>query len=545
MEENEEIIWYELADADNGDEYFDTINRYLNSSDDKSVTAREVKKVMGSTKFKNLPFDKKRKLLGLYDPSQKISSSVLEKELKLYQDIINDKQAQKNPENYSEFIQFVDSIYDDEKLDIRDYSTDRLFALIDSLKPKKSAKFKKTTAMKAFEAKIPALYEAPVDSMTNKRLKVLINYVCDQEYSSLPQVMKEFVRRLFNRCAVACETSDNNKKYFSTSEWFSNGKFVPSNYYSQLNKAFFDMDLYKDSLWFNNPAKNLSYSAMRRYANVQYVFIYNVKKYAQDYNRSIADIINSLPDYVYKLARNVAIAECVPSFPDYDSSNPNTNFYVPDTREYKDKILPKMANLFASMLKDGLQDSAGAKDCEIMVKKLAPNYVSTKKMSQELNAIWLKHHDNDNFEEVFMDIGKWAVNLVHLDKYLEESVESIVRKMYPFGMDEKTKKVEPVVQTKKPEIEVPVDNGVEPKKPKVLGDESEPVKPVQDSQKISTDKVTQPIQEVQQNPATTSASPAIQEQQNDPLRGIPQWARRGKKKTDDDGLVQLSIFDLD
>lgn len=425
--ENKDILYSELANIDENNQCFDAINRYLNSNDEGVPTVGTVKAFMNKTKFKDMPFDLQRKLMIMFDYRQTVSSSVLEKEINLYLDMISDKKC--NLENFAEYIKFIEYIYND---DVTKMTNDRLFVLINSVKLKKNSKVKKSEAMQNFEKNLGALYERNIDLMSNERLAALIKYVADFDYKDLPAEMKTFVKELFKRCAVNAETRDNNRNMLQTRYWFGRDRYQISNYFSQFNKGFFGLDMY-DNNYFDKPAKNLPYKYMVKYADVQYAFMNNMIALSKKYHMSIPDLFESSPGYVHRMATKIAENENVPRFPDFNTenlnytanTNPATIFYLREQREYKKKILPKMSKCFASMVKYYAQETGRANDCVLMGQQLH-EFVCTRRMNNDLLKILATYKDNPDFEQAFDKIGGWLVNLVHLDELTGQSTKEII-----------------------------------------------------------------------------------------------------------------------
>lgn len=400
MADSQEILFSGLTEGVKG------LNSYLNCDESGDWNLRRVKKFIKSEDFKKRDFLIVRKLYLMFDPNQRVSSDILKKQVELYVDLLNEGYDIKA--NFPEFDGFVETMF---KTSVSKLGNDKLYALLhatDRLKPGVS-----TDAIDEFETKIPLLYTQDIDTMTNRRLSILINYIKDMEYDKLFPEQQGFVIDLFNRCAVKTETSDNNRNKLSTAEWFKDNA---SNYFSQFNKAFFNIGLYDQSI-LDEPTKKIRFDYLCKYADLQHDFIAEMEKQANSSNMSVARLLyRSSEGRVYQTASACASKLNIPRFPEYDealSSFPK--FYLREPREYKTSVTSKMLGIFRSMVESKLKDVSWSGDIEYMVKNLSC-FIKTRKMNEDIMNIVLRYRADDQYAQGYRKIGEWLVGLVHLDE---------------------------------------------------------------------------------------------------------------------------------
>ena len=400
MADSQEIFFSGLTEGVQG------LNSYLNSDESGEWNLRRVKKFIKSEDFKKRDYVITRKLYLMFDPNQRVSSDILKKQVELYVDLLNEGYDVKA--NFPEFDGFVETMF---KTNITKVSNDKLYALLHAMDRRKDGV--STEAIDEFESKIPVLYTQDIDTMTNRRLSILINYIKDMKYEDLTTEQQSFVIGLFNRCAVKTETSDNNRNKLSTFEWFKDNA---SNYFSQFNKAFFNVGLYEQSI-LDEPTKKIRFQYLCKYADLQHDFINEMEELADYHGMSVARLLyRSSEDRVYRTASSCVSKLCVPSFPEYDEgSSLFLKYYLREPREYKTSITSKMLGMFRSMVEYKLKDASYTGTVEDIAKRLSC-FVKTKKMNEELMDIVLKYRREDQYAQAYRKAGEWLVDLVHLDE---------------------------------------------------------------------------------------------------------------------------------
>lgn len=438
--DSQDLLISELAEGVKG------LNLYLNNDDSGEWNLRRVKKFIKSSDFAKRDFVLKRKLYIMFDPSQKVSSDVLKKQVDLYVDLLNEGFDVASA--FPEFAGFVENMF---KTNIMKLGNDKLYAMlhaVDRLKSECS-----TEVIDEFESNIPLLYGQNIDNMTNRRLSILINYIKDMEYDNLTPEQQGFVIDLFNRCAVKTETSDNNRDKLSTSEWFKDNA---SNYYSQFNKAFFGVGFYDNSL-FDEPTKKIRFEHLVKYANLQNAFIKEMEQSARSYNTSVARLLyRSSQDKVYQVARNCARDLKIPSFPQYDETSAYfKNYYLIEPREYKTSVTSKMLGLFRSMVYSKLSEVNWTGDVKLSAQKLC-EFITTNKMNNDVIKIIANNQKDEDFVRGYNQLASWLVSLVHLDELSRTPISNLVPEP-----DKKFLQEKPKMQEAVPEKQEVVKNGQE------------------------------------------------------------------------------------
>lgn len=392
------------------------LNKYLNSDDSGDWNLRRVKKFIKSDTFARRGHSTIRKLYIMFDPSQKVSSEVLKKQFDLYVDFLNE--GYQIDRYFPEFAGFVREMF---WTKIDRLSDDKLFAMFHAVA--KLGGDVQSKAIEHFKGEIPKLYLQDVDSMTNRHLSILIGHIKDKEFDELDDSMKNFVVELYKRCSVKTETADNNKNKLSTMDWF---KANASNCFSQFNKAFFGIGLYENSI-LDEPTKKIKFEYLGKYADLQYKFIERMEQRAEERGLSVAGLIaRSSDDLVYEVACECRKGLALPKFPEYDDSNKDfSKFYLREPREYKTSVAPKMTNLFCSMVKSKLKHAGLSGDTELMAQTIS-EFVSTRKMNNELVRIILDHRNEETFKDGNREIGKWLVGMTHLDELSRKSSDELI-----------------------------------------------------------------------------------------------------------------------
>lgn len=408
--ESQEIIFKDLAEGVQG------LNRYFNG---QIKEKKPIKEFIKKNQFEKIPYEIKRNLYEMFDPSQKVSAEVIEKQVELYVDLLNDNTENFDVrEQFPEFDEFISSLY---LQDITKIGNDRLYVLLNSLKKIKPQKI--TPEIQEFENNIPLLYKRNVDNMSNRRLSILIGRIKNENFDDLEPEIQKFVISLFKRCAVKTETSDNNNERFKTSYWF---KSDIQNYFSQFNKAFFGLDMYENQ-FVDEPTKKIRFNYLTKYADLQYLFIKKMEALAEKYNMSVARILyKSGASPVYDYAKECTGKLGLVRFPEYDKSETGYyNFYLSEPREYKTSVTGKLTSLFSSMIASKLEEASAERDPEAMAQSLS-EFISTRKMNDDLVMILSRNKDEQDFRKTYYDFGKWLVNLVHLDDISRKSVKDII-----------------------------------------------------------------------------------------------------------------------
>lgn len=408
--DSQEILLSELSDGVKG------LNLYLNSDDSGEWNLRRVKKFIKSSDFAKRDFVLKRKLYIMFDPGQRVSSDVLKKQVDLYVDLLNEGFDVASA--FPEFAGFIENMF---KTDINKLSNDKLFAMLHAMDRLKNECT--TEVIDEFETKIPLLYAQDIDDMTNRRLSILINYIKDMEFDNLTIEQQGFVIDLFNRCAVKTETSDNNRNKLSTSDWFKDNA---SNYYSQFNKAFFNVGFYENSL-LDEPTKKIRFKYLVKYANLQNAFIKQMENEAGYYRTTVArHLYRSSSDKVYETARNCARNLEIPTFPEYDESSSSFKYYyLREPREYKTSVTSKMLGMFRSMVRYKLSEASWTGDIKLSAQKLS-EFVCTNKMNHDVMKIMAENQRDEDFVHGYKQLGAWLVSLVHLDELSRTPVSDLI-----------------------------------------------------------------------------------------------------------------------
>ena len=408
--ESQEIIFKDLAEGVEG------LNKYFNGS---IVEKKVIKSFIKKNKFVQIPYETKRNLYSMFDPSQKVSAEVIAKQVELYVELLNESNDKFDVvTEFPAFHEFISSLY---LQDISRIGNDRLYVLLSYLKKINPNKI--TPEIEEFVRGIPSLYNRNVDSLSNRRLSILIGQIKNENYDDLAPEIQNFVVALFRRCATKTETSDNNNDRFKTSYWFKDNI---QNYFSQFNKAFFGLGLYENS-FMDEPTKKLRFKYLAKYADMQYEFIKRLKGIADYNNVSVARVLyrsgnNSVYTYASECARKIGLDR----FPEYDRNDcAYSNFYLAEPREYKTSVTGKMTNLFAGMIASKLKQASEGKDSKQIAQKLS-EFISTRKMNDDLVRILAKTKDEEDFRKVFFEYGKWLVDLVHLDDITRKSVKEII-----------------------------------------------------------------------------------------------------------------------
>ncbi len=398
----ENLIVEELYDGVEG------LNKYLNFEDSEDWNIRKVKKFIKSDTFSLRDYPLVRKLYVMFDPKQKVSSDVLKKQTDLYVDLLNE--GFDVDKRFPEFAGFVKELF---SVNIETISNDQLYAMLHSVGKLKEGI--NSEVIKNFENQIPKLYTKDVDLMNNRRLSILIGYIKDKEFDELDERMKNFVVELYKRCSVKTETADNNKTKLSTSDWFKDNA---SNYFSQFNKAFFDVGFYENS-FLDEPTKKIRFKYLCQYANLQNEFIKRVEKLASDRGMTVSRFLSRQNDnFVYETASECRKKLNVPNFPEYDENSRFFNhYYLREPREYKTSVTPKMANLFRSMIKSKLEFAVESGDTRLMAETLS-EFVSTRKMDEQVLKIMCENMNEETVEKGYDQLGRWLVGITHLDEIL-------------------------------------------------------------------------------------------------------------------------------
>lgn len=392
------------------------LNKYLNSDDAGDWNLRKVKKFIKGEAFSRRSFSTVRKLYIMFDPSQRVSSEILKKQVDLYVDFLNE--GYQIDRYFPEFAGFVREMF---WTDVNRLSDDKLFALMHAVSRVKDDV--QTRTIEHFKGEIPKLYLQDVDTMTNRHLSILIGHIKDKEFDELEESMKAFVVELYKRCSVKTETADNNKNKLSTADWF---KANASNCFSQFNKAFFGIGLYENSIM-DEPTKKIKFEYLSKYADLQYKFIERMEEKAKERGISVARLIDrSHESFVYDVAMECRKGLSIPEFPEYDDGDRDfSRFYLREPREYKTSVAPKMTNLFCSMVKSKLRDAGLSGDTELMAQSIS-EFVSTRKMNNELVRIILDHRNEETFRDGNRTIGKWLVEMTHLDELSRKSSDELI-----------------------------------------------------------------------------------------------------------------------
>lgn len=408
--DSQEVLFSELSNGVKG------LNLYLNNEDSGEWNLRRVKKFIKSSDFAKRDFVLKRKLYIMFDPGQRVSSDVLKKQVDLYVDLLNEGFDVASA--FPEFAGFIEDMF---KTDINKLSNDKLYAMLHAIDRLKNDC--KTEAIDEFETKIPLLYTQDIDDMSNRRLSILINYIRDMDFDNLTIEQQGFVVELFNRCAVKTETSDNNRNKLSTSDWFKDNA---SNYYSQFNKAFFNVGFYENSL-LDEPTKKIRFKYLVKYANLQNAFIKQMENEATFYRTTVArHLYRSSSDKVYETARSYARNLDIPTFPEYDeSSSYFTSYYLREPREYKTSITSKMLGMFRSMVRSKLSEVSWTGDTKLSAQKLS-EFICTKKMNNDVMKIVAENQRDEEFARGYEQLGAWLVSLVHLDELSRTPVSDLI-----------------------------------------------------------------------------------------------------------------------
>ncbi len=408
--ESQEIIFKDLAEGIEG------LNQYFNGS---IIEKKVIKSFIKKNKFVQIPYETKRNLYRMFDPSQKVSAEVISKQVELYVELLNESNDKFDVvTEFPAFHEFISSLY---LQDISRIGNDRLYVLLNNLKKIKPNKI--TPEIEEFVNRIPTLYNRNVDNMSNRRLSILIGQIKNEEFDNLAPEIQSFVIALFRRCATKTETSDNNNDRFKTSYWFKDNI---QNYFSQFNKAFFGLGLYENS-FMDEPTKKIRFKYLSKYADLQYEFIKKLESIADYNNMSVARVLyrngdTSVYNYASECARDLGIGR----FSEYDrNDSAYYNFYLVEPREYKTSVTSKMTGLFSSMIASKLKKASEGRDSEIMAQKLS-EFISTRKMNDDLIGIMTKTKDEQDFRKIFLDYGTWLVNLVHLDDISRKSVKELI-----------------------------------------------------------------------------------------------------------------------
>lgn len=397
----------------------DGINQYLNKTESGEWNLRKVKKFIKSEEFASRGFDAKQKLQTMFDPSNKISSGVLKKEVMLYVDLLNEGFDVENL--FPEFADFISGKFE---TDVFELSSDELHILFGAVE--KMKKGVKTEAVEGFKTDIPLLYSQNVDLLDNKYLSTLISNIKNTPYDALETEMKQFVKELFNRCTVKTVTSENNR-ILSSHEWF--GKNVVSDF-RLFNSAYFgSKDL---AIMVDSPTKKLAYERLVDYANLQTEFMKTLAERADRYHTTPNRYLSRTnPIAVYNLAVEEKINLKMKDFSatDFRAGSGSKN-YLKEPREYRKSVAPQMQKLFEQMIAEELKALQTSATVSQAMGCLSP-YMVTQKNKGDAYAIVKKYGAEQLSEKSYNAIGKWIVDLVHLDQIALKNVLEIIPAFEP------------------------------------------------------------------------------------------------------------------
>ena len=386
-----------MAETRNIVPWVDELQSYLNGK----LGLGKIHKIMSNADFASLSDADEQKLTVMFDYNRKISKDLLKRQFDLYFKLLS-KQNDDHLVVIPVFSNYVDWFYSQDM----DRLTDETFDIILKEIVKSPVPLKLTSAMESFIGRLPRQYEKGIDTLSNPRLKTLIEVLkyTGNSYDKMPDECKEFIKNLFIVCAVKFEIENNNlhlRKIFG-------GAY--SDYFSAINKAFANVDLYDN--WISGMTDILTSGRLTEYANYQEAMI-NAARRSHD------------PEDIYNIGQNKRKELGIRSLADYDDkrSSPFHDDYLDRSRNYH-AIANSMAEMFASMINSEVQSLA---ESRAYGKEEGVGEVSlfavTNNMQDDL--IKTKNENAGNENELLRGIAYWLIKLVHLDDILGKKPEEI------------------------------------------------------------------------------------------------------------------------